>query len=72
VDVRILVLEGRGVLKLGAYDVSLLGGDISKDVEEVGWGGDDGGRGSGAVDVEACSGAFTTWAGVIPGVVGTI
>jgi hypothetical protein len=49
---------GQGVLKLGAYDVSLSGGDIGENVEEVGQGGDDGGQGSGAV--EAYSGAFTT------------
>jgi hypothetical protein len=38
VDVGILVFRGQGVLKLGAYKVSLLGGDIGEDVEEVGWG----------------------------------
>jgi hypothetical protein len=57
---------------LGAYYVSLLGSNISKDVEEVGWGGNDGGWGRGAIGIGARSGAITTWAGVILGVVGTI
>jgi hypothetical protein len=43
VDICILVLSGWGVLELRAYNVSLLGGDGGEDVEEVGWGGDDGG-----------------------------
>jgi hypothetical protein len=72
VDVRILVFGGWGVLKLEAYDVSLFSSDVGKDVEKVGQGGDDGGWGVGAVCVEARGGAVTTWAGVIPGVVGTI
>jgi hypothetical protein len=45
VDVDVLVFGGWGVLKLRAYDVSLLGGDISEDVKEVGRGGNNGGRG---------------------------
>jgi hypothetical protein len=59
-------------LKLGAYDVSLLGSDVSEDVKEVGWGGDDGGRGAGAVGVGVCGRVITTWAGVVLGVVGAI
>jgi hypothetical protein len=35
VDVGVLVFGGWGILKLGAYDVSLVGGDISEDVKEV-------------------------------------
>jgi hypothetical protein len=35
VDVDVLVLGGQEVLKLRAYDVSLLGGDVGKDMEEV-------------------------------------
>jgi hypothetical protein len=69
VDVGILLFGCQGILKLGAYNVSLLGSDVSEDVEEVGWGGDDGGQGAGAVRIEVCGGAVTTWAGVIPGVV---
>jgi hypothetical protein len=42
VDVLVLVFGGRGVLELRAYYVSLFGGDVGKDVEEVGRGGDDG------------------------------
>jgi hypothetical protein len=38
--IDILVLRGQGVLKLGAYNISLLGGNVGKDVEKVGWGGD--------------------------------
>jgi hypothetical protein len=72
VDVGVLMFRGQGVLKLGAYDVSLFGGDIGKDVKEVGQGGDDGGQGAGAVFVAACSEAVTTWARVIPGVMGAI
>jgi hypothetical protein len=72
VDVCVLMFGGQGVLKLGAYDVSLLGGDISEDVEEVGRGGDDGGRGAGAVNIAACGEVVATWAGVVPGVVGAI
>jgi hypothetical protein len=41
VDVGILIFGGQGILKLGAYYVSLLGGDIGEDVEEVGQGGND-------------------------------
>jgi hypothetical protein len=39
VNVGVLVLGGQRVLKLGAYDISLLGSDVSKNVEEVGQGG---------------------------------
>jgi hypothetical protein len=72
VDVGILVFRGWGILKLGAYNVSLFGSNIGKDVEEVGWGGNDGGRGQGAIGIKACGGAITIWAGVIPSVVRTI
>jgi hypothetical protein len=68
VDIGILVFGGQGILKLRAYNVSLLGSDIGKNVEEVGQGCGNGGWGQGAVGV----GAITTWAGVIPGVVRTI
>jgi hypothetical protein len=51
VDVGVLVLKGQGILKLGAYNVSLLGGDVSKNVEKVRW-GHDGGQGWGAMGVE--------------------
>jgi hypothetical protein len=72
VDVCILMFRGRRVLKLRAYDISLFGGDIGEDVEEVGQGGDDGGRGAGAICIKARGEAVTTWAWVVPGVVGTI
>jgi hypothetical protein len=72
VDVGVLVFRGQGILKLRAYYVSLFGSDIGKDMEEVGRGGEDEGRGLGAVDVEAGGGVITSWTGVIPGVVGTI
>jgi hypothetical protein len=68
-DVLVLMLGGRGILKLRAYDVSLLGGDVGEDVKEVGRGGNNGGRGVGTIGVEACGGAIATWAGVVPGVV---
>jgi hypothetical protein len=42
VDVCVLMFGGRGVLKLRAYNVSLFDGDVGKDVEEVGQGGNDG------------------------------
>jgi hypothetical protein len=71
VDVGILVLRGWGILKLRAYYVSLLGGNIGKDVEEVGWGGGKG-QGWGAIGVEMWGRAITTRAGVVSGVVGTI
>jgi hypothetical protein len=71
VDIGILLFGGQGVLKLGAYNVSLLGGDISEDMEEVGW-GYDGGWGWGAVGIRTQGRAITTWAGIVPGVVGTI
>jgi hypothetical protein len=70
VDVCVLVFLGRGVLELRAYNVSLLGGNIGEGVEEVGRSGDDGGWGRGAVG--ACGRAITAWAGVVPGIVGTI
>jgi hypothetical protein len=72
VDVLVLVFGGRGVLKLRAYDVSLFGGDVGKDVEEVGQGGDNGGWGAGAICVTTCSEAVTSWAWVVLGIVGTI
>jgi hypothetical protein len=72
VDVCILLLGGRGVLKLGAYDVSLFGGDVGEDVEEVGRCGDNGGQGAGAIGIKAWGGAITIWAGVVLGVVRTI
>jgi hypothetical protein len=72
VDVLVLVFGGQRVLKLRAYDVSLFSSDVGKDVEEVGRGSDDGGRGAGAVCVAACGEAVTSWTGVVPGVVGTI
>jgi hypothetical protein len=40
VDIDILVLGGWGILKLGAYNISLVDGNVSKNVEEVGWGDD--------------------------------
>jgi hypothetical protein len=42
VDIGILVLRGQGILKLGAYNVSLLGSDVGEDVEKVGQGDDRG------------------------------
>jgi hypothetical protein len=72
VDVHILVFGGRGVLKLWAYDVSLLGGDVGDDVKEVGQGGNDGGWGLGAVDVTVLGEMITSWAGVVLGIVGAI
>jgi hypothetical protein len=51
-DVGVLLFEGWRVLKLGAYDISLLGGNIGEDVKEVGQGGDDGGWGQGAVGID--------------------
>jgi hypothetical protein len=59
-------------LKLRAYDVSLFGSNIGKDVKEVGRGGDDRGRGAGAIGVEVRDEVVTTWTWVVPGVVGTI
>jgi hypothetical protein len=72
VDIDVLVFGGWGVLKLRACNISLLGGNIGEDVEEVGQGGDDGGQGQGAIGVKVWGGAITTWAGVVPGVVETI
>jgi hypothetical protein len=71
-DVLVLVFRGWGVLKLRAYNVSLFGGDVGKDVKKVGRGGDDGGWGAGAIGVAACGEVIATWARIIPGVVGTI
>jgi hypothetical protein len=53
IDVRVLVFGGQGVLELRAYNVSLLGGDIGKDVEKVRWGDNNGGWGQGAMGIEA-------------------
>jgi hypothetical protein len=72
VDVGILVFGGQRILELGAYNVSLLGGNVGKDMEEVGWGGNDRGWEWGAIDIKAQGRAITTWARVVPGVVGTI
>jgi hypothetical protein len=72
VDVSVLLFGDRRVLKLGAYNVSLLDGDIGEDVEEVGQGGDDGGRERGAIGVKVHGGVIATWARVIPGIVGAI
>jgi hypothetical protein len=71
-DVGVLVFGGRGILKLRAFNVSLLGGNVGEDVEEVWWGGDNGGWGAGTVVVVACGEAITSWAGIVPGVVGTV
>jgi hypothetical protein len=40
VDIDVLVLGGQGIQKLGAYYISLLGSNISEDMEEVGQGDD--------------------------------
>jgi hypothetical protein len=76
--IHVLILGGSGILELGAYYISLLGSDISKDVKEVGQDdsrvGKDGSgdEGQGAVCVEMRDRMITVQAGVIPGVVGTI
>jgi hypothetical protein len=63
-------------LKLWAFDVSLLRGDVGKDVEEVGQGDsgvrEDGGgdEGRGAVLVKMR--AVAIWAWIVPGVVRTV
>jgi hypothetical protein len=62
-DVCVLMLGDQGVLKLGAYDVSLFSGDVGEDMEEVGQCGNDGGRGMGTVDVDVGGGMIATWAG---------
>jgi hypothetical protein len=72
VDICVLVLSGQGVLELRAYNVSLFRGDGGEDVEEVGWGGDNGGQGTGAIGVGVCGRVITTWAWIILGVVRTI
>jgi hypothetical protein len=41
-------------------------------VEEIGWGGDDGGWGVGTIFVAARGEVVTAWTWVIPGVVGAI
>jgi hypothetical protein len=71
-DVFVLILGGQGILKLRAFDVSLLGGNIGEDVKEVGRGGNNGGWGAGAIGVASCGEAITTWAGVVLGVVWAI
>jgi hypothetical protein len=71
VDIGVLVFRGQGVLKLRAYYISLLSSDVSEDVKKVGQ-GCDGGWGWGAIGIEAHGGVITTWAQVVPGVVGTI
>jgi hypothetical protein len=71
VDIGILVFGGQGILKLGAYNVSLLSGDIGKDVEEVGQGGNRG-WGQRAVGIKMRGDMITTWAEVVLGVVRTI
>jgi hypothetical protein len=70
-DVGVLMFGGWEVLKLGAYYISLLGGDVGKDMKEVGW-GCDGGQGQGAIGVGMWGEMITTQAEVVPGVVGTI
>jgi hypothetical protein len=78
VGVLVLVLGLARVLKLRAFYISLLGGDVSEDVEEVGRGdggvGEDSGgdEGRGAVLVETRDGvvAIRTW--IVPGVVRTV
>jgi hypothetical protein len=72
VDIHVLVLRGWEILKLGAYDVSLFGGDVGKDVEEVGRGSDDGGWGARAIGIAVRGKTITSWAGVVLGIVGTI
>jgi hypothetical protein len=78
VGVLVLVLGLAGVLKLRAFYVSLLGGDVGEDVEEV-WRGDggvgeDGGRdkGRGTVLVETRDGAVAIRTWIVPGVVRTV
>jgi hypothetical protein len=56
---------------LGAYNVSLLGGKVGEDVEEVGQGCNEG-WGQGAIGIKMQGKAITTRAGVVPYVVGTI
>jgi hypothetical protein len=74
--VLVLVLVGGGVLELRAFYVSLLCGDISKDIEEVGQGdggvGEDGDRdeGQGAILVETRVVTIQAW--IVPGVVRTV
>jgi hypothetical protein len=71
-DIGILLLGGWGVLKLRAYNVSLLGSSVGKNMEKVGWGCNNRGWGQGAIGVEMQGGAITTRTGVIPSVVRTI
>jgi hypothetical protein len=51
VNIGVLVFRGQGALKLRAYNVSLLGDDISKDMEEVRQGSDRG-WGWGAIGIK--------------------
>jgi hypothetical protein len=76
VGILVLVLGLGGVLKLRAFYVSLLGGDVSEDAKEVGRsdsgvredsGGDEG---QGAVLVETRAVTIRAW--IVPGVVRTI
>jgi hypothetical protein len=71
VDIGVLVLGGQGILKLRAYYISLLDGNVSEDMEEVGWGYDRG-QGQRAVGIKTWGEAITTRAGVVSGVVRTV
>ena len=75
-DVSVLGFVGRGVLELRAEDISLLGGDVGKDMEEVGRGVDavdsDEGRGGGNAVTFASGAGAITGAWIIPGVVGAV
>jgi hypothetical protein len=76
IGILILVLGGRGILELQAFYISLLQGDVGKDVKEVGRGdggvGEDGDGQQGAEGVETRDQTITVWARVIPGVMGTV
>jgi hypothetical protein len=77
VRVFVLVLVGGGILELWAC-VSLLSGDVGKDVEEIGRGdsgvGEDGGGDErrGTVLVETRDGAVAIRAWIVPGIVRTV
>jgi hypothetical protein len=71
VDVGVLIFRGQRILKLRAYDISLLGGNVSKDMEKVRWGGNRG-QGQGAIDIKIWGEAITTRAGVVLGVMRTV